>query len=361
MAKSGVVSHRARCAACCVALAAAVLWIPAAGAAAPAECDEDTAYLTWRPVDGENHKLSVIDMESGKRKDVAELSVQLNAVGWSQEQHRLFGVGRSDDGPRLVSIDPDGEVDDHGELHGSGADSDGLSGAFVGTVVSERLLMLAGNRILSVNLDDDPGETVVTAELDEPLEDLDVGDVDYHAATGTLYGLSSKQGELVAVELDTGAVDRMPVSGMAAHSLVGALFLDESKRRVYGVVNGVDGEAVVYRVPLPAHTSEKLKAEEIARWTEIASADAALCRRPEPDPPPEPTPPPSPPPSPPPAETQSPPPVEEPEEELSRPPLERGGHEAEEEEIPKRWIAVGIVALAVVGSAGVKAGPKSRR
>lgn len=373
MASKRVLRTWAGCVAAALAAVVAVGGADAGAAAAPV-CS-DAAYLTWREADGGRHTLSIIDFDSGDREDVATLDFHVNAIGHSTADRRLYGLARSSgsvvfaSAPHLVSIDARGGVRDWGPLRTDGVDASGLGGSYAGTVYEDKLRVLSGTRLTSIDIAADRGRITGQVTLDEPLVSLNIGDITAAPGSDELHGVSTRDQAVVSIDPDSGGVTRTPVTGIPARSLAGAIFAGPD-RRLHAVVNGVDGEAVMYRVAVPGKGSGPLRAVEEARWPKLASADAAFCSAPpvKPQDPPGPA---GPSPTaaaanPSPAVTpgrESPPPVARPDR--SRPPGDgarpsgsRTAARESESEAPRRWIAVGAVVIGMVGAAGVKAGAK---
>lgn len=363
-------SKRVLCAwACGVALtvvAAVVLGVAAPGNTAAPSCS-DAAYLTWSETENGRHTLSIIDFETKRRTDVATLDFHVNAIGYSAADKRLYGLSRSRDGgifpdaPHLISIDSDGAVKDWGPLRAGDFADDGLGGAYAGTVHKGKLMVLSGTRLTSIDIGEDRGRITDQVTLAEPLVSLNIGDVTGAPGSGLLHGLSTEDGAVVSIDPDSGAVERTAVTGIPARSLAGAIFAGPD-RRLHAVVNGVEGRAVMYRMPVPDKDSGPLEAEAEADWPALTSADAAFCVAPVSHPQPGPSPQPSPatasPASPSPRESSpaaKPPPRPRPSRDHGRPPGTHAAAEESEKEDPRRWIAVGAVVIGMAGAAGVKA------
>lgn len=409
------ITIRASCGFLGVTMVVAALVLAGSAVAEPAAC-RDSAYLTWRPSDGEGHRLSVVDATSGELTDVAELPFRINAIGYYEPDDRMYGLARPDPAqwersapPHLVAMASDGAVEDLGELRGLDEPVPGLAGAYSGAIHDGRLVVLASHELVFIDLTDRRGHVTERITIAESADTLNIGDFDSDGAH--LYGVDTKTESIVRIAPESGTVTRIPVTGLPNRSLAGAAFITPDTR-LHAVLNGIDGQAVLYRMD---PTAEVPHAVEYGRLPAVSSADAAACRASGPAPPPghpSVTPPPSaaPPQSPTPSASVAPPngptptgpgtsdptpgsphstpgpgstpaptsgtsstespgagsgpeavsPTEPPAGHSPAVFPDRGhvtvGHEADEP--PRRWIAVGIVILAVVGSAGVKATAK---
>ncbi|MEV0645341.1 hypothetical protein AB0I28_08760 [Phytomonospora sp. NPDC050363] len=250
------------------------------------------ACLTWQDPMTEQHKLSRVDHGDGARVTVASLPYRVNAVGFAEKQEALYGLTptRGDgSGPDLIRIDREGRTRDIGPVKGEYFK--GLSGAYVGDVVGDRLVVLADAHIVSIGID--PANT---AEFGSIVDSVRVstrprfGDWSYDASDGKLYGISSTAGgTLVSVEPASGRVVLRPVRGLPRGGFYGATFLVPG-RTLYAVIGDSDGRAVLYRVALDGGEP----AVPVVRWPALDSADAAYCPRPVVDPTPTSSPTPSP-------------------------------------------------------------------
>jgi hypothetical protein len=382
-------SVRARCAVLIGFTVATISFLALHTAEAdPTEC-VGMGYLTWRPAGETGHILSTIDTDTGDLDTIAALPYRINAIGYSNDQRRLFGLARPaddthrSDGPHLVSLNADGDPHDHGRLHGTGADSPGLAGAYAGTVREDQLIVLTGQQIVAVDIaaENGWGRSTVLSTLDVPAAELGIGDIVVNPDDGKLLGLSTHQSSVVVIDPGSGDIESHPVSGLPDRSLAGAVFIDE-RHRLYAAVNGIDGEAVLYRVTIPPDGYAGLRATETARWPAVASADGAYCPakpaatpsashsrasapppaiKPDPvfsEPPASPASQPAPPASP---ASQPVSPAERPRTTIAEKPVAAMPAPPEPEEAPRRWIAVGAVVIGMAGAAGVKAAANRKK
>ena len=278
---------RASCGFLVVMVALAALVLSGSAVAESAVC-RDSAYLTWRPSDGEDHRLSIVDTESAELTDVAELPFRVNAVGYHAADDNMYGLARPDPArwergsiPHLVAITPEGETEDLGALRGLDAPAPGLAGAYAGTVLDGALVVLTSFELVFIDLTDHRGHVIDRVELAESADTLNIGDFDTDGTA--LYGVDTKTGSIVIIDPDTGTVARTPITGLPNRSLAGATFLTP-EGWLHAVLNGIDGEAVLFRMD---PTATEPEAVEYGRLPAIGSADAAACRRtPAPEPPP---------------------------------------------------------------------------
>ncbi|HZE40303.1 MAG TPA: hypothetical protein VE172_15980, partial [Stackebrandtia sp.] len=273
-------------------LAVMAFGVAVGGVTADARECGGAALLTWKPAAGGRHVLSMVTLSSGHRSQVATLPFEINAIGYSNGDDTLFGLasgdanGRFADPPHLVSVDGDGRADDLGAVRGTGVRGDGLAGSYAGTVYNGQLAVLSDTHVVFIDIDRHPGTITRRTTMDVPLKTLRIGDVTTLPHSSKLYGLSTTDGSLVSIDPATGAIGHTPVAGLPRSSLVGAMFASP-RGEIFGVVNGVDGRARLYRVSRD-DSRAGMRAVQVADWPELTSADAAFCAAPTPHPRPSP-------------------------------------------------------------------------
>src|SRR5690606_14272336 len=111
----------------------------------------------WRSPHETTHHLSEVDPETGNKRDIAALDHNVDAMGCSPTDNRLYARGypkRVEHGhaPHLISITATGVSEDLGALTGPASRAEWLDGAFLGTVVDGDLVVVADKEIVSIDL-----------------------------------------------------------------------------------------------------------------------------------------------------------------------------------------------------------------
>ncbi|MFI9010827.1 hypothetical protein ACIGNX_26675 [Actinosynnema sp. NPDC053489] len=188
-----------------------------------------------------------VRLPSGEATSVNALDVRLNAIGYSARQDLVYGL---DDDGRLVALDRRGRV-----VGQPTRPSHLLRQATAGAVVGERLVVRAGPRLESIDIDPASptfGQVVQETWL-SPLEGMTVDDFDLNPADGLLYGVATHQHNGIVVSIDprTGRTRAVPgvgqLPGGTSYGAVtvardGSLYATNNRQR--------DGRSSLWRVAL---------------------------------------------------------------------------------------------------------------
>lgn len=292
------------------ACAAVALSAPVPASADPGGCE----VLRTRGTAPDSSTVDAVELPSGAARAVARVPARLDALGYSREQGVAYGLAGSFDsdlpgepGRHAVTISPSGQVRDVGRVPWS------VLPATAGEVIGDRWYLAAHNFLYAVDID--PGSPsylrVVSATA---MLDPTVGEHDFAAADGALYGVSTLlpgPARVVRIDPGTGAVAPVPGMRLPGDAVYGSVSLGPD-RALYALAHEVGGRSRLYRVDGSGAV------REVSRGPALLNSDATGCLESPPAPPkprpPEPPPPPQPAPAPPPPEPPAaePPPAPEP-------------------------------------------------
>ncbi|GAA4435331.1 hypothetical protein GCM10023170_001870 [Phytohabitans houttuyneae] len=230
-------------------------------------------------------RLIAIDPATGAVARSAGLDHAVNAMGYDAAQGLFFAVATRrgghpiGDGGHVVSITPEGETHDLGPVRAAAGRKGtvAVGGAYSGTVVDGRLLLLLDGDLVAVDVRaQSPTFLHVVRRVDLPRLPS-FGDWDARPGDGGLYAVSTQGREpsrLVRIDPDSGAVTQTPVPDLSRDGFYGALAFDDAGTHAYATDN--NQESALYRIALDG-TSVKL-----AGGSGLLGSDAAWCRGPRP-------------------------------------------------------------------------------
>jgi hypothetical protein len=255
----------------------------AAGAAPPC----DGAYVVYSGQgDGKSGQgdggsiFARLDLATGDTTQIVPLGWHVNAIGYSAEDGRFYGVGRPAGGgwhsPRIVTIDPAGHLTAVGSVRPYA-----YAYAYAATVWRGGLYLLSDSMLSIVDVNpSSPGYLGVlrTVPLSQPVR---LGDWDIDPRDGGLWGVAAAGppgARVVRVDPITGVVTTFPTE-LPGRSMYGAALITPGGE-LYVINNNGAGKRWTYRLPLAG--GKPGTAHLVGTADGWAVSDAAECHAPTP-------------------------------------------------------------------------------